>query len=124
MPLPAAILPKLRKLIPLLSSDKAGEVVATASAISRTLNGGDATWHDLTAQLTEPRVEREPLPRRSWRAPTPDAGTMLEQLLDHPDLSDWEHNFVESVWSQYRRRWRLSDRQLEVLERIWRRVAA
>jgi hypothetical protein len=122
MPLPAATLPRLRKLIPVLSSDKAGEVVATAGAITRTLSAAGASWFDLAAQLTEP--ECEPPPRRSWRAPPPDAAAMLDDLLGHPDLSAWERDFVESVYGQYRRLWRLSDRQLEVLERIWRKVAA
>jgi hypothetical protein len=37
MPRPAALSKKLQKLIPLLGSDKAGEVVATAAAIGRTI---------------------------------------------------------------------------------------
>jgi hypothetical protein len=122
--LPAAVLPKLRKLIPLLAWDKGGEVVATA-AISRNLRTANRGWHDLNAVLTEPRVvEREAPPRRGWRAPTPDAGTMLADLLNHLWLTDWESDFVRSVFGQFCRR-RISAKQTAVLERIWReRVAA
>jgi hypothetical protein len=83
--LPAAVLPKLRKLIPLLAWDKGGEVVATA-AISRTLRTANRGWHDLNAVLTEPRVvEREAPPRRGWRCPHPrcrhDAGRSAQPPL-------------------------------------------
>ncbi len=42
---------RLAKLLPLLSSDKAGEVAATAAAIMRTLRKDDADLHDLVAAL-------------------------------------------------------------------------
>ena len=34
-------------------------------------------------------------------------------------LSDWERNFVESVSDQWIRNRRLSDRQKEILGKIW-----
>jgi hypothetical protein len=37
---------KLAKMIPCLSSDHAGEVVATAHAIQRTLQSSGRDWHD------------------------------------------------------------------------------
>jgi len=40
----------LSKLIPLLASDKDGEVVATAHAISRVLKASGCDWHDLVAR--------------------------------------------------------------------------
>ncbi|WP_237482647.1 hypothetical protein [Lichenibacterium dinghuense] len=43
---------RLSKLIPRLASDQAGEVVATAAAIGRTLAGAGLDWHDLAARLT------------------------------------------------------------------------
>ena len=44
-----AIGPRLAKLLPLLSSDQPGEVVATARAIGATLQRGGMDWHDLAA---------------------------------------------------------------------------
>ena len=42
---------------------------------------------------------------------------MLAGLRDHPEL-----NFCDSVYRQFGRRRRLSDKQLDVLARIWRKV--
>jgi hypothetical protein len=41
--------------------------------------------------------------------------------LEHPSkpLTTWEESFVESVTDQWERRHWLSDRQLEILERIY-----
>ena len=60
------IAPKLGKLIPLLASDKPGEVVATAAAITRTLKQAGADWHDLAKVLgrAEPPARVEPV---CWR---------------------------------------------------------
>ena len=116
----AALAPKLSKLVLLLSSDKPGEVTAAPAAIDRALKAADASWHDLARQLTEPQaivIEREAPPRHRRRAAVPDAGTMLAGLRDHPEL-----NFCDSVYRQFGRRRRLSDNQLDVLARIWRKV--
>jgi hypothetical protein len=43
--------PRLAKLLPLLSSDQPGEVVATARAIGQTLKRG-MDWHDLAALVS------------------------------------------------------------------------
>lgn len=56
---------KLTKLLPMLASDKPGEVVAAAAAITRALEAGGTDWHDLTARLASPRhnlTEGEPAP--------------------------------------------------------------
>ena len=42
---------RVAKLVPLLSSDKAGEVAATAAAIGRALKAAGTDWHDLAAHL-------------------------------------------------------------------------
>lgn len=52
MSAPSHVSAKLSKLIPLLGSDKPGEVVATAAAIQRTLRSVGLDWHDLSASLT------------------------------------------------------------------------
>jgi len=45
---------------------------------------------------------------------------MLE-LLESPskELTKWEENFIESVTDQYQTKQWLSDRQLEILEKIY-----
>lgn len=45
---------KLGRLVPMLSSPVAGEVVATAAAIGRTLDRAGMDWHDLAKRLTAP----------------------------------------------------------------------
>lgn len=59
-PLPADLCKRLARLLPLLASDQAGEVVAAAQAITRTLKAAERDWHDLVHQLT-----LEPPPSRS-----------------------------------------------------------
>ena len=58
----APINDKLSILIPLLASDKDGEVVATARAIGRQLQKTGSDWHDLAARLTAPAVKHHPEP--------------------------------------------------------------
>lgn len=48
----------------------------------------------------------------------------IRYLLDEcsgslENLSDWEQNFVESVYDQFTRKGVISEKQLEVLERIY-----
>lgn len=45
------IAPKLEKLVLMLSSDQAGEVVAAAAAIKRALRTAGADWYDLARGL-------------------------------------------------------------------------
>ncbi|QCL72141.1 MULTISPECIES: hypothetical protein [Agrobacterium] len=112
---------KLGKLLPMLSSNHAGEVVAAVSAIGRTLCGAGLGWHDLTAALTKPpatvevivyreRVvvqekivyrdppEPEPCPAESQH-PTRDEviGDARRLLLEGGGLTDKQRDFVENV---------------------------
>lgn len=52
-----------------------------------------------------------------------DAATIqdwFEQLEEHADaLTKWEYEFVASLQEQFERRGSLSDRQVEVLEKIY-----
>jgi len=59
----APILPRLAKLLPLLGSDHAGEVAATAAAIGRLLGTVGASWHDLAERLSAPVM-----PPPAWNA--------------------------------------------------------
>ena len=52
----ASIADRLGKLIPLLSSDQGGEVIAAATAIGRTLTGVGLDWHDLAQRVAEPSI--------------------------------------------------------------------
>jgi hypothetical protein len=62
--LPAALIPMLDKLIPLLASNHDGEVVATVRAIGRVLKSGGFDWHDLAAWLRTPVTQ---IPHVDWR---------------------------------------------------------
>src|SRR6267142_510688 len=44
---------RLKKLIPMLASDKDGEVIAAVSAIKRTLQSNESDLHDLAAKLSK-----------------------------------------------------------------------
>lgn len=48
---------------------------------------------------------------------------MIESCLDNPGrLSDWENNFIESISEQLDRVGTISEKQLEVLDRIYQKV--
>nr|BDD44739.1 hypothetical protein 5 [Rhodospirillaceae bacterium] len=117
------IAPKLAKLIPLLSSDKEGEVLATVRAILRALDREGLTIHDLAALVTAPPVGRreDATPHRDHRE-TPSLRVMAETLVDHPNLNDWEADFVASILDMLRRRRHLSVKQKATLHGIWREV--
>lgn len=68
----APVAPRLGHLVRLLGSDKGGEVIATASAIGRTLHSVGADWHDL-AEV----VERAALPV-VLEQPKPEAAPALK----------------------------------------------
>jgi hypothetical protein len=55
---------------------------------------------------------------------TEDQGKLVEHMLSalespHKELTDWETDFIGSVSDQYSLRRSLSDRQIEILERIY-----
>ena len=108
------IAPKLAKLLPLLSSDQPGEVVATAAAIGRTLAAAGATWHDLAGAFTP-----DPIPTPPPMAGTSDTLTMAERLWSKADLTDWERRFVASLRDQLQRGRRLSEKQAVTLKKIY-----
>jgi hypothetical protein len=65
---------KLEKLVPMLSSDKPGEVNAAVAAIGRTLKAAGADWHDLAKALTKPGA--------------PARGNYRDRYQDH-EQGDW-----------------------------------
>jgi hypothetical protein len=107
-----AAAPKLAKLIPLLGSDKDGEVVAAARAIGRALQSAKADWHDLVRVLTD--------------APDTDTDNDLPFILrclhGHPALTEWESKFIASIVQQQARERSLSDKQRATVLRAWERL--
>jgi hypothetical protein len=57
----AALSKKLGKLIPVLSSDKDGEVLAAVRAISGAIAAEGLDWHDLAATVSSTLEERLPV---------------------------------------------------------------
>jgi hypothetical protein len=123
MSLPADVLPKLRRLIPLLASDKGGEVIATTAAISRILEVSGYNWHDLATALTE-----QPRLVVVWPRPAPGRAThgdllhMACEVDGHPDLSPWEIDFVSGVRRTLRLGYPLSSKQRRILGLTWERL--
>lgn len=79
--------------------------------------------HDLRSDLisTEEQLEtliQQLVPKKEEE---PDIEEMCEFLLDECDLPEGVSEFVESIRTQYRRRRRLSDKQLEALKRVYAR---
>jgi hypothetical protein len=99
--------PRIAKLLPLLGSDKDGEVLATVAAIARILEASSSNWHELAKTIGGPD------PTRSTK--TDDA--LMSFLAGLTSLSDSEANFVSGCQKHIRRR-PLSERQREVLESI------
>jgi hypothetical protein len=99
--LAAPVAHKLQKLLPLLASDKGGEVLGTVNAIRRTLGAHGLDLHDLAkaiAAAAEPPPQHErasscdvvPL----WENMLPgQRQILLERLLAWGGLSDFEAAF-------------------------------
>jgi hypothetical protein len=94
---------KIGKLIRLLGSDKAGEVVAAAAALRRSLAAGGRDLHDLAeaaeAGLQHPHTRLQP--RTSWSPPLPslrDWQAMAWYAHYHADILNWqEREFVADM---------------------------
>ncbi|HEX8047516.1 hypothetical protein [Rhizobium sp.] len=118
---------RLRKLLPMLTSDQPGEVTATVVAILRALNSAGSSIHELVAALGEPQKprvierivyrdrvvveerivyrDREPAPKDAAGA-TVSAGDVLKMastLLADAFLHDRERDFVCNVLARAER---------------------
>jgi hypothetical protein len=120
------IAPKLAKLLPLLASDKDGEVVATARAIGRTLEAAGADFHDLAALISP-----ESTPQPSGRQEADDGPRMSAEqwsaaiiaILDAPPyLHPGERKFLQDVLRRTRRGREPSAKQAIWLRKIARRA--
>jgi hypothetical protein len=86
------------------------------------LDGG--WWWGVRTVPQQPKV-----PAFQRREEMSDAKQLLEEItrgiLDGDvDLNEWETEFVESIGRQVAAGRELSDKQDEILERIWRKVTA
>ncbi len=129
----APIIPKLSAIIPRLSTEHDGEVVASIRAIDRMLRSAGCDWHDLAAAIERGGVRpvpakpaREPAPQRTaplrWAdVPAWDRGSTLALLRRLPVLSEWEISFLDSLLS--RSPWNLSEKQIGIVDRLMARAA-
>ena len=125
-----ALAPKLDKLLPLLASDKDGEVVAAARAVGRTLAAAGLDFHDLAAAVAAPAVSSGRWPptdeiRHRWAdIPRNERTAWLTAMQRSGVLSPWEENFVDSILAQqlYRPWAELSLKQRTILDRLVRKM--
>ncbi len=89
----AAILPRIRKLIPVLGSDQPGEVVAAANAIGGSLRGTGCDWHDLAAAISSGRSLDPPHDYQCSQFAFGDLARFCRDA-DGGRLSDVERRFV------------------------------
>lgn len=105
MMLPADACRRLRQCVLLLGSPEAGEVVAAAGAIGRTLATHGRTWHDLADALASPAVSAPP------GDPTAAVLAELAGRVTRPSDREW----IARLRRYYARHGRLSERQMQVL---------
>jgi hypothetical protein len=143
MNLPAPIASKISKLLPLLASDKDGEVLGAARAIHRTLQSAGSDLHDLAARLSrdnappDPELDADPPPQAQkpppWGKPaapcrwgdlSPDERKNALVIISTLSLSDWERRFLASISDRVvRAPWvSLSAKQVDILNGMLQRV--
>jgi hypothetical protein len=113
--IPSSLAPRFEKLLLMLSSPQAGEVVNAAGAITQTLKSVDCDWHDLVAGLLA-KPQTRALPDDSSN----DWWLMRELCIEHQYLlRPREIEFVTSLG-----RWRgdLTEKQFDWLLAIYARV--
>ena len=107
------IMPRLKQLLLMLSSSAPGEIVAAAHAITRTLQGAGADWHDLAARLSAPPEPHSRDDDDDWRE-------ICRYCLEREELlHPREFEFLYSL-----RQWRRSpsEKQFAWLMSIYRRL--
>lgn len=107
---------RLAGLIPRLSSESDGEIVATVHAIRRTLDAAGHDLHDLTAWIVG-----APVPEGRPTDDTPEWRVMVETALRLQLWRNrWEYNFLNGV-----RHWagEPTEKQMNILTKIYNRGA-
>ena len=141
MTLSAIAKKRLTLLIPMLASDKDGEVVASVRQIARTLAAEGKDFHDLVKMLSsEPtivyqtvfrdRPEKKPQPetsrRKQWDFGGQAEGDWIEKAdfcADHLDmLSEREAEFVQDMTRKLRRYGDPTEKQAAWLDAIYHRI--
>ena len=95
------VAPKIAKLVPMLASDRDGEVLGAVRALGRTLKAAT-----LISTISPPRSLAPNRTTREtpvcWRDihPVRTPGMDLEMRASRR-LTDWEQNFVASIYAQF-----------------------
>jgi hypothetical protein len=116
----------LAKSLGLLGSSHDGERLAAAAVAERLRANAGMTWFEILATPAFPAPRREPVDRgdRDRGDDGIDIALALELCRENSAmLSVWEKKFLRSIAEQHRRRG-LSAKQIAVLARIARGIAA
>ena len=98
---------RLAKLLGMMGSAHDGEVVAAARQAERMRAEAGLTWQQIMVPTLPPPPKRQN---------TGTVGEAVEFLLDRQDLlTEWERDFVGDIG---RAKYRLSDKQLTILDRL------
>lgn len=111
--LPSAVTPKLAKLIPMLGSDRAGELLAAVYAIQRTLKAAGSDLHAVAAVI-----------ERAGRPEGPSRPTWVDHArfcLQSGQLNERELEFVTDMARRSRFK-PPSPRQVEWLSALYARA--
>lgn len=118
---------KALSLIPILGSDKDGEVVATARALVRVLKANDLDFHDVVAALSTAGEQAESMPASKWMDvkdssfyhPLREQIELVWDLICCSELSEWELEFTKSVYDRLTEHNRpLSEKQAKKIDQI------
>ena len=119
--LTAADRERLAKILSLLSSDRAGEVVAAGAAATRLIRERGVGWADIIAPAPvapRPTWSSAGQSRSSWTTPSAWRDTARYCLCYPQMLTDWEATFLDGLLS----RPSLSAKQVAILDGIAAKV--
>lgn len=133
------LIARIGKILPMLSSDKEGEVVNAANAITKILKEANLHWADVVHRLNAkidaqknggfkrppPQQPQPQAPRRQRSAWADDRDDVEKAYPYINDLDTWSGEFLESIRDQVLFQGRtLSDRQRSKLNEILDKVGA
>ena len=117
---------RISRLLPMLSSDKQGEVIAAVNAIGRVLVAGGGNWHDLAKRVDGGFPGAAFGGRGETRPPPQPKRTVyvvrtLEEMVEillvkfSDRMSKWERDFCVSLREQLRKSPSISPKQDKIL---------
>ncbi len=116
---------RVAKLLPLLASNRPGEVAAAAAAITRTLNDAGLDWHTLAA-VVEAEAKRQAAPVFSFASlPPRTARKQIALLARWPELTAAQRARMEPMREWLHRKLpteRLPSECIAFLDDLWRRA--